>query len=150
MLNLISLFSSSKGNCTYVFSRTTKILVDIGVSAKRLTECLISKEINPEEINAVFLHPKPLIRKNMIGAPAQLDADDMVFAMGCIPSGFMGMITHNIFDLLDPHIRKKHFFSPFLPFIITNPPKIANIISLFYKFSLSSIVFSSLFSTIEA
>ena len=55
MINLISLFSSSKGNCTYVFSDNTKILVDIGVSAKRLTEALISRNINPEEIQGVLI-----------------------------------------------------------------------------------------------
>lgn len=55
MLNLISLFSSSKGNCTYVCSESTKILVDIGVSTKRLVEALSSMEINPEEIQGILI-----------------------------------------------------------------------------------------------
>lgn len=55
MLNLISLFSSSSGNCTYVFSEKTKILVDIGVSAKRLTDKLNELNINPAEIQAILI-----------------------------------------------------------------------------------------------
>lgn len=55
MLNLISLFSSSSGNCTYVFSEKTKILVDIGVSAKRLTDKLAELNINPAEIQAILI-----------------------------------------------------------------------------------------------
>jgi len=55
MLNLISLFSSSKGNCTYVCSENTKLLVDIGVSTKRLVESLNTHEINPEEIQGILI-----------------------------------------------------------------------------------------------
>ena len=55
MINLISLFSSSKGNCTYVCSENTKILVDIGVSTKRLVESLNSLEISPEEIQGILI-----------------------------------------------------------------------------------------------
>lgn len=55
MLNLISLFSSSKGNCTYAYSDSTKILIDIGVSTKRLVEALNSLEVNPEEIQGILI-----------------------------------------------------------------------------------------------
>ena len=52
MLDINSLFSSSKGNCTYVFSNTTKLLIDVGVSSKRLVESLEKNNIKPEEIMA--------------------------------------------------------------------------------------------------
>ena len=55
MLNIHSLFSSSKGNCTYVFSDTTKILIDIGISPKRLVENLEKNNIKPEEIQAILI-----------------------------------------------------------------------------------------------
>ena len=55
MLDINSLFSSSKGNSTYVFSDTTKLLVDIGVSSKRLVESLEGKNIKPEEIQAILI-----------------------------------------------------------------------------------------------
>ena len=50
MLDLISLFSSSKGNCTYVSSKNTKLLIDIGVSTKRVVESLDLMNINPVRI----------------------------------------------------------------------------------------------------
>lgn len=55
MLNLTSLFSSSKGNCTYVFSENTKILVDVGITSKRLCEALNSKNIEPEKIQGILI-----------------------------------------------------------------------------------------------
>ena len=55
MINLVSLFSSSKGNCTYVFSENTKILVDAGVSAKRLTEALTGIDVNPCNIQGILI-----------------------------------------------------------------------------------------------
>jgi len=55
MLNLISLFSSSKGNSTYVFSENTKLLVDAGVSSKRLTESLNKLNVNPEDISGILI-----------------------------------------------------------------------------------------------
>ena len=55
MLDIVSLFSSSKGNSTYVFSDTTKILIDAGVSAKRLVEGLEKNNIRPEEIQAILI-----------------------------------------------------------------------------------------------
>jgi len=55
MLNLISLFSSSKGNSTYVFSENTKLLIDAGVSSKRLTESLTKLDVNPEDISGILI-----------------------------------------------------------------------------------------------
>lgn len=55
MLDLISLFSSSKGNSTYVFSDNTKILIDVGISSKRLVESLSNINVMPEEIQAVLI-----------------------------------------------------------------------------------------------
>ena len=55
MLNLTSLFSSSKGNCTYVFSENTKILVDAGITSKRLCEALNSRNIEPEKIQGILI-----------------------------------------------------------------------------------------------
>lgn len=55
MLNLIPLFSSSKGNCTYICSAKTKLLVDAGVSCKRLTDTLINSNINPNEIQGILV-----------------------------------------------------------------------------------------------
>ena len=40
MLNFCSLYSGSSGNCLFVESDTTKILVDAGVSLKKIETAL--------------------------------------------------------------------------------------------------------------
>lgn len=58
MINLArfcSLFSSSSGNSTFVGSSKTGILIDAGVSAKRIRQALLSREIEPGSIAAIFV-----------------------------------------------------------------------------------------------
>ena len=55
MLKLIPLFSSSKGNCTYIETDTTSLLVDVGVSCKKLVSKLDELNINPETIEAILI-----------------------------------------------------------------------------------------------
>lgn len=55
MAKFCSLFSSSSGNCTLAASGKTKILIDAGVSAKRIKEALLSRDIEPKTISAIFV-----------------------------------------------------------------------------------------------
>ena len=55
MARFCSLFSSSSGNATYVGTATDGILIDAGVSAKRLKSALLQREIDPASIRAVFV-----------------------------------------------------------------------------------------------
>ena len=54
-LLICSLYSGSSGNCTYIASRQTKILIDAGKSARSL--CLALKDIGSHisEIDAIFI-----------------------------------------------------------------------------------------------
>ena len=52
MARFCSLFSSSSGNSTFLSSATTSILVDAGVSAKRMVKALNDREIDPKTIGA--------------------------------------------------------------------------------------------------
>lgn len=54
-MRFCSLFSSSSGNCTFIGSAKTGILVDAGVSAKRLKEALLSREIDPSALAGIFI-----------------------------------------------------------------------------------------------
>ena len=54
-LKLCPLRSSSKGNCTIIFSGDVRILVDCGISGKALEECLSVAGINPDTINAILI-----------------------------------------------------------------------------------------------
>lgn len=50
-----SIASGSSGNCYLIASQDTKILLDAGVSGKRITESLIKIGIDPEEISAILI-----------------------------------------------------------------------------------------------
>ena len=50
MLRYCSLFSGSSGNSTYVGTADAGILIDAGVSAKRITEALRQRELDPTAI----------------------------------------------------------------------------------------------------
>ena len=55
MAKFCSLFSSSSGNCTYIGSENSGILIDAGVSAKRITSALTDRGIDPKSIKAIFV-----------------------------------------------------------------------------------------------
>lgn len=55
MLNFCSLFSGSSGNSLYVESENAKILVDAGMSCKKIEEALNSIEVSPSSIDAILV-----------------------------------------------------------------------------------------------
>lgn len=55
MARFCSLFSSSSGNSTFIGSGKTGILIDAGVSAKRLMAALNGRDIDPCEIKGIFI-----------------------------------------------------------------------------------------------
>ncbi len=50
-----SLASGSSGNCIYIGCGDTHILVDAGISAKRIEEALRDMDLSPADIDALFL-----------------------------------------------------------------------------------------------
>ncbi len=54
-VNFLPIASGSKGNCTYIASSNTKILVDCGISAKKTTDLLRDNDIDVKEINGIFI-----------------------------------------------------------------------------------------------
>ena len=55
MLKFCSLYSGSSGNSLYIQSDNTKILVDAGVSGKKIIEALDSINVLPEELDAILI-----------------------------------------------------------------------------------------------
>lgn len=55
MARFCSLFSSSSGNSTLVGTSKNSILIDAGVSAKRLKDALMRRGIDPKSISGVFI-----------------------------------------------------------------------------------------------
>lgn len=54
-MEFCSLYSGSSGNCLYVGTENTKILVDAGLSGKKIEEALKDKSINPKSINGIVI-----------------------------------------------------------------------------------------------
>lgn len=54
-MNLCSIASGSSGNCTFVGSKNTKLLVDAGVSGKRIENGLNYLEVSPEDIQGILI-----------------------------------------------------------------------------------------------
>ena len=55
MIKFCSLYSGSSGNCLYVATKNTKILIDCGVSCKKVTEGLASINSSIEDIDAILV-----------------------------------------------------------------------------------------------
>lgn len=55
MLNFCSLYSGSSGNCLFIETNSTKILVDCGTSLKKITEGLKNIDRKIEDIDAIIV-----------------------------------------------------------------------------------------------
>lgn len=55
MFKFCSLYSGSSGNSSLIQTNTTKILVDVGESAKKIANALISLNIEPNQIDAILI-----------------------------------------------------------------------------------------------
>ena len=55
MFNFCSLYSGSSGNSLFVESENTKLLVDAGVSSKKIEEALANLEIDPTSIDGILM-----------------------------------------------------------------------------------------------
>ena len=55
MFNFCSLYSGSSGNSLFVESENTKLLVDAGVSSKKIETALANLKIDPSSINGILI-----------------------------------------------------------------------------------------------
>ena len=55
MFHFYSLYSGSSGNSLFVETSNTKILIDAGESAKKITEALSHLHVDVSDINAIFV-----------------------------------------------------------------------------------------------
>ena len=52
---ICTLFSGSKGNCTYVETPGAKILIDMGKNCKAVSAALTEIGVSPDALDAVFI-----------------------------------------------------------------------------------------------
>ena len=55
MFNFCSLYSGSTGNCLFVETNETKILIDAGVSQKKISDALASFNVSLDDIDAILV-----------------------------------------------------------------------------------------------
>ena len=55
MFNFYSLYSGSSGNSLFIQSENTKVLIDCGVSSKKIEEALNSIEVDASSIDAILV-----------------------------------------------------------------------------------------------
>ena len=55
MFNFCSLYSGSTGNSLFVQTDNTKILVDAGVSSKKIEKSLLDIDVEPSSIDAILI-----------------------------------------------------------------------------------------------
>ncbi len=55
MFEFYSLYSGSSGNSLFIQTENTKILIDAGESAKKITEALSSIDVNPSDLDAILV-----------------------------------------------------------------------------------------------
>ena len=101
MLKFCSLYSGSSGNSLFIESNESKILIDCGVSCKKLSEALISLNTSIEDIDAIFIthehsdHIKGLkIISDKYNIPIYANKDTLLE----IKKTFKGAINENIFN----------------------------------------------------
>lgn len=54
-MRLLSIASGSSGNCIYTGNDDTHILIDTGISKKRIEQGLLKADISPADINGIFI-----------------------------------------------------------------------------------------------
>ena len=67
MLNFSSLYSGSTGNSLFLQTDNTNLLIDAGVSAKKITEALASFNVNMEDIDAIIVTHEHIDHVQSIG-----------------------------------------------------------------------------------
>lgn len=96
MARIYPLFSSSKGNCIYFGNSESGILIDCGVSCKRICSALSDNGLSPDAVKGVFIththsdHVKGLsvfLKKYRIPLYAQQRNLDILFEEGKLPEG---------------------------------------------------------------
>lgn len=54
-MKILQIASGSKGNCTFICTSKTKLILDCGISKKRIAECLESNNISLDNIDGILV-----------------------------------------------------------------------------------------------
>ncbi|HHT96989.1 MAG TPA: MBL fold metallo-hydrolase [Clostridiales bacterium] len=106
-MKLCSIASGSSGNCIYVGSNDTNILIDVGISKKRIEEGLKTIDIDPTTISAILITHEHtdhiaglgvMSRKHNIPIYGTKETLDCVLGMAKL-----GKISNDLFNYIKPN-----------------------------------------------
>ena len=123
-MQLYSIASGSSGNCIYVGTKETNILIDAGISMKRIREGLAAQKLSLEGIQAIFIthehtdHISGLghvLRKVPIPVYATAETISAIWK-----KGNMNGISMDLFHTLDPECPVSIWDMEVLPIAISH------------------------------
>ena len=75
----VSIASGSSGNCTYIGTEQSHILIDAGISCKRITDNLKKLDLKPSDLDGILLHMNiPIIFMEFVYCQRNLEFHFMV------------------------------------------------------------------------
>lgn len=107
-MNLYSIASGSSGNCIYVGNQDTNILIDAGISGKRVIEGLTGIDVNPENLHGLLVTHEHSDHVKGIGVLARkykvpiYGTAETIHAM--LRSSSIGRIPEELFRIIEPDV----------------------------------------------
>lgn len=108
-MQLYSIASGSSGNCIYVGTEESGILIDVGISMKKVCEGLAAQNLSLEEIQAIFITHEhtdhisglgPVLRKVPIPVYATAETIQAIWEKGNMKS-----VSQDLFHPVEPECR---------------------------------------------
>lgn len=105
-MELCSIASGSSGNCIYVGNKDTHLLVDTGISKKRIVEGLYNIDVDPEKLAGILITHEhvdhigglgPFLRKYHIPVYATRGTVDAT-----LHSSGLGTVDRSLFNIIEP------------------------------------------------
>lgn len=103
-MKLLSIASGSSGNCIYIGSTSTHILIDAGISRKRIVEGLNTLSLTLDDIDAIFITHEHIDHIQSLGVlertrviPVYTSAGT---AQGIMATKSLGKIPEGIFNIV--------------------------------------------------
>lgn len=123
-MRLLSIASGSSGNCIYVGSDDTHILVDAGISAKKIEEGLRSIELAGNELDGIFITHEHADHINGLGVLMRRYHIPVYASQGTIcamiQNNSLGKIDEDLFHVVVPDCETK------INDLIINPMRISH------------------------
>lgn len=105
-MELLSIASGSSGNCYYVGNDNTHLLVDVGISGKKIESGLNSAGIKPSELNGILITHEHIDHVKGLGVIARKYGIPVFATAGSIEEiknmSSLGDIDNSLFNEIEP------------------------------------------------